>query len=450
MKNPIKQILKVGAPLLASQLAHYLLNIADMAMVGRLSNEDLAAIGMAGLFTGVIFVLIWPISVGTQVIASRRFGREEAGLSSTQETAEVLNNSLLLSFVIGITAYLLSFSAWPVLRLIIKDEQLLDLSMQYIKVYRWGYLIAAPAMAYQGFFSSVQKTRIVMVATMVANGSNIFFNYIFIFGKLGMPRMELQGAALGTVLSLSLSTLVCLVFALSNKDLKRYPIHRFSAPDRSLIKRILSHAAPPMVQNGIAMFIFLLYEGMVANMGTIYLAVTHVVFALFRINKTLVGGFARGAAILVGNSLGVKKIDQASLVIRRMQLLAVMLGTTILLLIYLFPAPIYQLFSPDPAALPIAIKALRFFCFFFFIEIVSFSLEIIFQSNGWGGYVLISEFSTNILFILLFTWFFAVYKNGGISIAWLGFALYQVGHSLILSIGWLSGLWKKQLSRDLH
>ena len=66
---------------------------------------------------------------------------------------------------------------------------------------------------------------------------------------------------------------------------------------------------------------------------------------------------------------------------------------------------------------------------------------MVFTGNGWGRFVLFSEFTTNMLFILGFTFLTTRILGMGINMAWLGFGLYQLAHSLLLHIGYKSDRW---------
>jgi MATE family multidrug resistance protein len=114
---------------------------------------------------------------------------------------------------------------------------------------------------------------------------------------------------------------------------------------------------------------------------------------------------------------------------------------TILLSVLLVPGLLVRIFSGEPEVLAVGIPALRFFAVFFFIEVLGYSFEIVFTGNGWGSYVLVSEFLTNVLFILGLTFLLTRVYGLGIYAAWLSFALYQVFHALILLRGYLSGRW---------
>jgi len=105
--NTIKNIIKIGLPLLASQMSHYLMNLDDTAMVGRLGVQQLAAISMSSLFFYIFAVLVWPISIGAQAISSRRFGKLNDSSRTDKEslfifTGQVLDNAILTGAVLGI------------------------------------------------------------------------------------------------------------------------------------------------------------------------------------------------------------------------------------------------------------------------------------------------------------------------------------------------------------
>ena len=66
---------------------------------------------------------------------------------------------------------------------------------------------------------------------------------------------------------------------------------------------------------------------------------------------------------------------------------------------------------------------------------------MVFIGNGWGRWVLFSEFTTNVLFILVFTFVSTRILGYGIYMAWLGFVLYQIFHSLLLHVGYKTDRW---------
>ncbi len=441
--HPVKDIVRIGTPLLAGNLSHYLHHVTDSAMVGRLGTAELGAMGIATLFSGIGFTFLWPVTTGVQALTSRRYGRELAGSGSPEATAAVLANGLTVAILTALASSLFFLTAPFILPLLIGSDDLFSNAMLYINTVRYSVLFLALQMAITGFLSGIKQTGAIMKATLFGNLLNILLNYLLIFGKFGFPEMGIRGAALGTVITEVVLVLYLLLVLYRKKMVSRGKIIGEKVIHLPLMGFITKAFLPPMIQNIIALAVFLSYQSLVNIQGTVYLAVTHIAFAMFRINKTIVGGFARGSAILVGNELGGEDPERARQVIMGCEFLAALIGVVLLLTVMLFPGAIVSLFSTDASTIALGIKALRFFAPFYFIEIMGYSFEIIFSSNGWGRYVLFSEFTTNLLFILGMTALLTLVFHFGIFAAWLSFGLYQVFHALILAAGFISGRWKK-------
>ncbi|MBB6478851.1 MATE family efflux transporter [Spirochaeta isovalerica] len=445
-ENTVKKILVTGLPLLASQMSHYLMNVADTAMVGRLGVEQLAAISMSSLFFYVLAVLVWPVSIGVQVITARRYGvqtsRENDPETNKAHTGEVLDNGIVTGLFLGLIGVIAVAAAPPVLSLLITDKSLLPFALGYLSIMRFVFPVIGVASAFTGFLSGIRSTKIVMYTTLVPNLLNIGLNYIFIFGKLGFPAMGIRGAALGTLIANCAAVLILIVYILNSRNAKSYKVFHFTALDKTLIGRVVQLSYPAAIQNGGAFAIFLLYESMVGGIGTVYLASTHIVFSMYRINKTIVGGFARGASILAGNAMGTDNREEANRIIISMEKIAAVVGIIILVSVLSFPDKIVSIYTSDKETIETGMKALRFFSFFFFAEVMGFSLEIIFQNLGWAKFVLFSEALTNILFILASTWLATSVFGLGIYGAWFSFGLYQLFHASILIGGYFSRRWE--------
>lgn len=447
-ERTFKNIIKIGLPLLASQMSHYLMNLADTAMVGRLGVEQLAAISMSSLFFYIFAVLVWPISIGAQAISSRRFGKLNDSPAPDKEnlyifTGQVLDNAIITGAILGIVGIIALGAAPMVLTLLIKDKTLLPYSLGYLSIMRWVFPIIGITSAFTGFLSGIRSTKIIMITTLIPNFLNIFLNYLFIFGKFGMPVMGIKGAALGTLLANGTAPIILIIYILNSKSIQKYQVFHFKKLDLIMIKKIVKFSYPAALQNGAAFAIFLLYQSMVGGIGTVYLAATHIVFSMYRINKTIAGGLARGASILTGNALGVNDYKKANEIIIAMEKIAAVVGLLILGSVLIFPQYIVSIYTTDEQTITIGIIALRFFAIFFFAEVMGFSLEIIFQNIGWSKYVLMSEVITNVLFILTMTWLTTSVFSFGIYGAWLSFGLYQLFHALILIFGYFSKKWEK-------
>lgn len=444
VRHPYVKVMALGLPLLFGRLTHYLHQIVDSAMLGHFGEDsfELAAIGIAGLFTWMLNTFLWPLSNGIQAITARRYGRQDhLSTDSRFVTGEALDNGIITALLSASLAIAASFFARPLLSLMIGTPEILELSLQYISIMRFALIPTGIFFAVQGFFSAINKTSYVMWSGILSNVLNIILNYIFIFGKLGLPSMGIRGAALGTVFAFSFAAMFLILIVFFRGYGLKYRLFSFKHLSTRLQRDIVRVALPPAVQNIIALGIFMTYQAIIEDYSPLYLAATHAVFSFYRLNKTIIGGFARSAGILAGNALGRGERELAGKYISASGIVAGGIAVLVAGLTFALRYSIAGIFTSDPSTVAAISTALAFFLPFYFIESLGYSFEMVFISNGYGRYVLASEFSTNVVFILGSTLLMRFLFPENIHLAWLSFGLYQIFHAGIMFAGFLKGRW---------
>jgi putative MATE family efflux protein len=442
-------VITLGAPLLAGMVSEFFLYIADSAMVGRLGTNHLAAIAIATLYGEIMWVTVWPFAPGTQALAARRYGRLQAANDGDEsvrmllyrETGKILDNSVVVSLLGGLAAMLMAVFSDQVLNLLLDDQQLIPLAESYIRIIKYAMPLAAVFYSFYGFLAAVNLTRVIMVATVGLNILNILFNYVLIFGKFGFPALGIEGAAIGTVLAQSLGTAYIIGYVFVSKHTRVFWCFRFRGLRLNLIKDIFIASCPMIAQLGLVLAIIFYYETIIAGIGTIYLAVTHIIFTMFVLNRTLIGGFAEGGSILIGNYLGRGEHKEALQYAYATLHIALFFGVLLMVVLWVFPEAIVKIFNQEPETIALGAKGLRFFMVFVFINIIAFPFEIIFTHNGWGKFPLVTELFSIITFALGLTLLLTRYFNMGIYAAWLSLGLYMVCYSILLFGGFMSKRW---------
>lgn len=444
-----KRVILLGAPLLAGLVSEFLTILTDSAMVGRLGTEYLAAIGIATLFGELLWVIVWPMAPGTQTMVSRRFGLQNKNARESDDTldglrlntGEVLDNAIIVAIAVGGAAIVVALFSRPILNLLLEDKSLIPMAHAYISTLKWLMPLAGIFYAIYGFLAAINQTKVIMVATISLNVLNILFNYVFIFGKFGFPALGVTGAALGTVLAQGLGTVFLVGYVLLSRHTRPYHCLTFKKLRWNVVVDILRSTGPIIVQLAIALLIFLYYESVIANIDTLYLAATHIVFTVFVLKRTMVGGFAEGGSILVGNALGEGNKKEAVRFAYASEAIAILIGVLLFAFILFFAEDIARLFNADPELVETGANALRFFAVFFLIEAIGFPFEVIFTHNGWSRFVLFSEVTINVVFMIGFTLLLTRVFEMGVYGAWSAFALYLVFHSLFMFAGFFSERW---------
>jgi multidrug resistance protein, MATE family len=434
LRATIPRILRIGTPLLAGNLSMYLYRLADSIMIGRLGVGPLAAIAVATVYTAVHEMFIWPTALGTQAIASRRFGRAEYRRDEPA-VREVLPQAVFAGILAGTAALILSLAAGTVVPLFAAAQA--EEATAYVRISRIAFPLMGVASGLRGYLAAVHRTRVVMAGIVISNVANVGLNAIFIFGLGPAPALGVRGAAIGTVAAHGVNAAILIAAVMATRPTGPVSLR----PERRMITRILAIGAPTAIQNAFAMTVILAYQWILGSIGAVYQAVTHVLFSAFRLNKTLVGGYANGASILVGNALGRGDHEGAITIVRAQQLIAGGIGALVFSLALTIPGTVADVFALTGQARSILTTGLRFFALFFLVEVLAYSLEIIFTHNGSGRFVLVSEVTSNVTGIIGVSLLAVFVLHRGHQGAWVGFAVYQIVHAVILWSGFRSRRW---------
>jgi MATE family multidrug resistance protein len=216
---------------------------------------------------------------------------------------------------------------------------------------------------------------------------------------------------------------------------------RFQGHRLNLIKYVFNSSSPMIFQMGLVLAIIFYYETIIADIGTIYLAVTHIIFTMFILNRTLVGGFAEGGSIIIGNHIGRGEHKEALQYAYATLYIAFFFGVLLMIVLWVFPEAIVKIFNREPETVALGAEGLRFFMVFVFINIIGFPLEIIFTHNGWGKFPLVTELISIVTFALGLTLLLTRYFNMGLYAAWLSLGLYMMCYSIMLFGGFWSKRW---------
>ena len=193
----VKGLLGLTGPMLASAILQNLQSIIDLFWVGSLGPHAVAGVAISGVILTLLFPIIMGTSLGTLALVSRAVGARRH-----DEASEVTGNSLVLAIMVGAIMGAIGWIfAGPLCRILGADAAVVEKGTEFLQITFLGsftvFVLFTANSAIQGAGDAVTP----MVVMILANILNIIMAPILIFGLLGMPRMEVMGAALATVLA---------------------------------------------------------------------------------------------------------------------------------------------------------------------------------------------------------------------------------------------------------
>ena len=134
-----------------------------------------------------------------------------------------------------------------------------EAAVSYIRWRVYGFFFSFVAVMFRAFFVGTTQTKTLTLNSIVMVLSNVVFNYILVFGKLGFPAMGIAGAAIGSSLAELVSVIFFVVYTRVRVDVKKYGLNRFGLQNGEPLGNILNISVWTMVQNFISMSTWFLF-----------------------------------------------------------------------------------------------------------------------------------------------------------------------------------------------
>ena len=234
----------LATPMLGGIFAAVAFNLADTYFVGQLGETELAAMGFTFPVATVLTSLALGLGTGLSSVLARA-----VGAGNTAETRRVTTDGIVLALVV--VAFIASIgiaTIEPLFRLLGADYTVLPLIENYMRIWYGGMLFLVVPMVGNNAIRAVGNSRLPGLVMIAASIVNIALDPLLIFGLLGLPRLELQGAALATVIARAI-TLIMALWALGGR-MKLLTLERVGL--RTVIRswhRILTIGVPAATTN---------------------------------------------------------------------------------------------------------------------------------------------------------------------------------------------------------
>jgi MATE family multidrug resistance protein len=433
--DPIKTITKLAFPLSVAISANLVMDLIDIAMVGRLGHQAIAAVGLAAFSNTLVLAFVGGIAAAVQGITARRRGE-----GSMELRCLPLNGGLLLGLAIGIPLAILCYSFTPFFfSLISSDPEVTRIGVPYLRVRYLAVPIVGMLMAFKGFWAGVEKTNTYMLIILFMNCMNIAVNYLFIFGNLGAPALGTTGAAVGTVSALCMGLIINLVLVAS-----RYRKDGFltAKPNAAVLAKILKLGMPANMQEFFFSGGYIVFFWMVGRVGTTELAIMNVQVRITIMLLIVAAALGQTSATLVSRTVGEGDPAGAAKWGWDSGKLGVIMNAVLGLSLILFPRTVLSIFLHKPDVISMAVIPFQLtgasaplVCLIWIFAYTLYSL-------GDGNRVMMVSFCTQWLFFLPAVWIVGPYLHYGLLQISLVQLVYGLISTALITALWADGRWK--------
>lgn len=285
-----------------------MLGAVDTIMLSQYSDESVAAVGVVNQIVMFAFLIFEVINIGTSVLCSQYLGAK-----MQKNMVQVVGVALLFNLVMGLLiSAILHYGATTLLGWMGLRPELLKYGIGYMQIVGAFAFFQAISFTISASLRSADKAIYPMMVTVLVNIMNIIGNYSLIFGKLGMPALGAEGAAISTSVARGVSMVVLFVI-LFRKHIPRFPLHYFRPFPWVELKNLLKVGLPSAGENMSYSFSQVVITYFINILGNNALATRTYTVNIVMFVYLFAIAMAQGGAISIGHLVGQKKIRAAYL-----------------------------------------------------------------------------------------------------------------------------------------
>ena len=306
-KSFYKLILSIAVPVVLQNMITIGVNIMDTLMLGNYGEVQLSASSLANEFINIYHIMCMGMSMGAAVLTAQYYG---AG--NNPSLKKIVTIVLRMGLVIA-AAFTMVTLLFPeeLMRLYTPDEAVIEKGVLYFRISAVTYVLLGVSLILTNILRTVHQVRFPLVLSIVTFFVNVFFNWVFIYGRLGAPEMQIEGAALGTVIArlVECGSLVTYFFVFDKRI--GYRIKDLFMKCGDHVRVYITYAIPVMVSDTLLALGNSAVSIIMGHIGASFVAANSIISQTVRLSTVFNQGLSSASSVITGNTLGKGERDKA-------------------------------------------------------------------------------------------------------------------------------------------
>ena len=451
-KGFYRSVFALMIPMVLQNLITQTVTLADTFMVGMLGEQYLAAATMAATPSFIFMIITFGVQSGIGILVAQYWGK-----GNTDAINRVLGVGLYFATALTLAGAMVIFVLpMQILNLITNDGALVELGSSYVRIVSFSMVFNTISLVYLACQRSMENARLGVVVLSISSVFNIFGNWILIFGKLGMPALGLEGAAISTLCARILEVVIVAVYALRNSRLP-LKIKLLLKPGLVIFKDFVRYSAPVLLNEALWGFGAMLYPVIFGHMtgAQSILAAYNIAGNLDRLFAVSMFACGNATAVIIGREIGAGRQKQAESIARSLVMLSFLLGlaSTALLLIarYTIIEPfVFPLFGLSSGAISDAVTMLFILALASPIRTLGFTMGIgVLRAGGDVNALMYIDVGTLYFIALPIAAIAGLVLGASISVVYSSTFIENLAKTALLYFRIRSKKWIHDVTRDL-
>ncbi len=349
-KDLYQRMLRIAVPISLQSLITVGINLMDSIMLSGMGDAQLSASSLATQFINLFMICCMGIGMGASVLTSRYWGMRE--LHSLKKSVTIMLR-LVLSFACVFTLATILIPNL-IMRMYSPEADIIHYGVIYLRWLIPTYICMGLSLTCTIVLRSVGQVKVPLFTSIAAFFVNVFFNWVFIFGKLGAPRMEIAGAALGTLIA-RVFELICICgwFFFVDKRMS-YRLKDLAMKCRDLLGEYIRISIPVLISDSLLALGNNAVSMVMGHIGKAFVAANSVTMVTQQLSSVLTTGVSNASSIITGHTMGEGDFDKAQKQGYAFLFMSFVIGCFAALIILVLRAPIINFYQVSPEAKAIA------------------------------------------------------------------------------------------------
>ena len=359
-KSFYKTLLIIALPVALQQLISLAVVMLDNVMVGSLGDVSLSAVSQANQVTVFFTFFVRGISGGAALLISQYWGKKDTG-----RIKQIFSMTFVSTIILaGIVTVFVFFCPSLVVKFFSNNNDILSEATDYIKIACFSYILFAISDTFIAMLRCVEIVKITFVISIVSFFTNLCGNYVLIFGKLGLPAMGVEGAALATVIARAIELVIVMVFFFKIQNKISVKPKDLLFAEKVMWKDFFRYGVPVVIGDVQWGLVGVVKAVIIGRLGLEMMAAVSITDVVMQLGLIFANGLAAGACVIIGKTVGTNDYVKTREYSRSIEIIFATVGVIMGLGIFFlraFPVSLYSEISDATRALALKLLGIGAF-----------------------------------------------------------------------------------------
>lgn len=317
-----RSVFSLVLPMAIQNLINVGVTATDVMMLGKVGEKVLSGSSLAGQIQFIMMLIFFGITAGATVLTAQYWGKKD-----TKTIEKILGMGLSAGIIIAALFTILAFlMPERLMSIFTSDGEVIAEGAKYLRIVGLSYIFMAVTQVYLNIMRSIERVVVSTVIYFISLIVNFCINAVLIFGLFGAPRLEITGAAVGTLSARITETVLVLLYARYKNDLVKIRLKHMVCIDPVLLRDYVRYSMPVVLNELMWGLGTSANTAIIGHLGSEAVAANSVAQVARQLAQVVVFGISSATAIWLGKTLGEKKLEHARAYAKRFIFLSLGLG----------------------------------------------------------------------------------------------------------------------------